>query len=218
MPTRTPAREARFSRLEPTLRRARLVEATLRCLQLYGFQGTSIRRICAEAGVSIGLINHHYQSKDELVAETYLTITRRISAQLREAIEHAPPDARSRLSAFFRASFANNVLDPGLLDAYLAFWGAMKSAEAITRAHDESYGDYRATLSGALQQLAQEQGWESFDGDLAAIALSAMLDGLWLEHGLNPRTFSPEQGVEVCEAWVDGLLAGGYRRFEARRH
>jgi hypothetical protein len=40
-----------------------------------------------------------------------------------------------------------------------------------------------------------------------------LLDGLWLESGLNPGTFTPEQGVIICEAWVDGLQAGGRRRF-----
>ena len=43
-----------------------LVEATLACLKRHGFQGASIRKICAEAGVSVGLINHHYAGKDEL--------------------------------------------------------------------------------------------------------------------------------------------------------
>ena len=37
----------------------------------------------------------------------------------------------------------------------------------------------RATLAQALMQLAQEQDWERFDGDLAAVALAAMLDGLY---------------------------------------
>ena len=50
-------------------------------------------------------------------------------------------------------------------------------------------------------------------GLAAAIGLSALLDGLWLESGLNPGTFSPEQGMQICEAWVDGLQAGGRQRF-----
>ena len=86
--------QPRFERLDPSVRKARLVEATLACLQQYGFQGASIRRICAEAGVSVGLINHHYASKDELVAEAYLAITRRLTEQLRAAIDGAAPDAR----------------------------------------------------------------------------------------------------------------------------
>ncbi len=213
MPAAAARPEARFSRMEPVQRRALLVEATFRCLQKHGFEGTSIRRICAEAGVSVGLINHHYRSKDDLVAETYIWLTDRITGQLRHAIDTAPNDGRSRLSAFIRASFADDIFDAGLLDAYLAFWGAVKSAEPMVRAHDASYGGYRATLAQALMQLAAEQGWEQFDGDLAAIALVAMQDGLWLEYSLNPATFSREQGVLVCEAWVDGLIGGGHRRF-----
>ena len=118
----------RFSRLEPEQRKALLIEATLACLKQHGFQGASIRKICAEAGVSVGLINHHYAGKDELVAEAYLTVTGRVMQLLREAIDQAAPDARARLSAFFRASFSAELLDPQLLDAWLAFWGAVKTA------------------------------------------------------------------------------------------
>ncbi len=205
--------QPRFERLDPAVRKARLVEATLVCLQRFGFQGSSIRRICAEAGVSVGLINHHYASKDELVAEAYLAITRRLTEQLRAAIDGAAPDARSRLSAFFSGSFSEELLNPRLLDAWLAFWVAVKSADTISRAHDQSYAEYRATISQTLMQLARENRWRRFDSDLAAIALSALLDGLWLEYGLDPNTFSPQQGVQICEAWVDGLTGGGYRRF-----
>lgn len=205
--------EVRFTRLEPEQRKALLIEATLACLKRHGFQGASIRKICAEAGVSVGLINHHYSGKDELVAEAYLTVTGRVMQLLREAIAEAAPDARARLSAFFRASFCAELLDPQLLDAWLAFWGAVKTAEEINKAHDHSYGEYRALLAQALNELAQEQEWADFDAELAAIALSALLDGLWLESGLNPNTFTPEQGVQICEAWVDGLQYGGRQRF-----
>lgn len=205
--------EVRFSRLEPEQRKALLIEATLACLKQHGFQGASIRKICAQAGVSVGLINHHYSGKDELVAEAYLTVTGRVMQLLREAIAEAAPDARARLSAFFRASFSAELLDPQLLDAWLAFWGAVKTAEAINQAHDHSYGEYRSLLAQTLNELAREEGWEGFDADLAAIALSALLDGLWLESGLNPNTFTPEQGVQICEAWVDGLQHGGRQRF-----
>ncbi|MDF3868314.1 TetR family transcriptional regulator C-terminal domain-containing protein [Pseudomonas denitrificans (nom. rej.)] len=205
--------EVRFTRLEPEQRKALLIEATLACLKRHGFQGASIRKICAEAGVSVGLINHHYSGKDELVAEAYLTVTGRVMQLLREAIAEAAPDARARLSAFFRASFSAELLDPQLLDAWLAFWGAVKTAEEINQAHDHSYGEYRALLTQALNELAKEQDWADFDAELAAIALSALLDGLWLESGLNPNTFTPEQGVQICEAWVDGLQYGGRQRF-----
>lgn len=203
--------ETRAPRLEPKLRKAHLIEATLVCLKRHGFHGTSIRKICAEAEVSVGLINHHYEGKDELVAEAYLSITDQIMSHLCEAIDTAAPSPRSKLSAFFRASFSNEILDPQLLEVWLPFWGAVKTSRAINQAHDQSYGEYRALLADALSSLAERESWSNFDAPLAAIALSALLDGLWLEYGLNPNTFTPSQGVQICEAWVDGLHAGGHR-------
>ncbi|MBH3410847.1 TetR family transcriptional regulator C-terminal domain-containing protein [Pseudomonas putida] len=207
--------EARFSRMLPELRKANLVEATLACLKRHGFQGASIRKICAEAGVSVGLISHHYSGKDELVAEAYMAVTGRVMHLLREAMAQAAPNARERLSAVFGGSFSAELLDPQLLDAWLAFWGAVKTAEAINQVHDHSYGEYRRELRTLLAELAREEGWQHFDADLAAISLSALLDGLWLESGLNPGTFTPAQGVQICEAWVDGLQAGGRQRFSS---
>lgn len=100
--------ESRFSRMEPELRKANLVQATLACLKRDGFQGASIRKISAEAGVSVGLISHHYSGKDELVAEAYRSITRQVMDLLRDAMAKAPPSPRERLSAFFRGSFSPN--------------------------------------------------------------------------------------------------------------
>ncbi|MGE8456726.1 MAG: TetR family transcriptional regulator C-terminal domain-containing protein, partial [Pseudomonas alloputida] len=166
--------EARYHRMLPELRKANLVEATLVCLKRHGFQGASIRKISAEAGVSVGLISHHYAGKDELVAEAYMAVTGRVMGLLREAMAQAAPNARERLSAFFRASFCAELLDPQLLDAWLAFWGAVKTADAINQVHDHSYGEYRNELGRLLARLAEEEGWQGFDADLAAISLSAL--------------------------------------------
>ena len=97
--------EVRFSR-RARAAQALLIEATLACLKRHGFQGASVRKICAEAGVSVGLINHHYDGKDALVAEAYLAVTGRVMRLLRGAIDTAPGGARPRLSAFFEASFS----------------------------------------------------------------------------------------------------------------
>jgi hypothetical protein len=40
---------------------------------------------------------------------------------------------------------------------------------------------------------------------LAAIGLTALLDGLWLEWCLEPGTFRPAEAVALCEAWVQSL-------------
>lgn len=199
--------------MDPEDRKGLLVQATLRCLKQYGFQGTSVRRICAEAKVSVGLISHHYDSKDHLIAQTYLHISNSILQRLRAACAQAGSKPRHQLNAFFAASFAPEILDPSVLETWIAFWGAVRSTKAMSQAHDTSYSQYRSILAESLEGLAREHAWHHFDAQLAAISLSALLDGLWLESSLNPNTFTPAQGMQICDAWVDGLVCGAYRNY-----
>ena len=84
----------KFRREQPHARRDSLVEATLRSLAAHGHDGASVRRIAAEAGVSVGLINHHYASIDELIAAAYEKVALGIVRQLLETTEAAPPSPR----------------------------------------------------------------------------------------------------------------------------
>src|SRR5277367_4092168 len=100
----------KFRRAPPQVRREALIEATLQCLKMYGHEGVSVRRISAAAGVSIGLINHHFPSSAGLIAETYETLARSLNEALRSEAENTAVTPRQRMSAFFRASFAPDLL------------------------------------------------------------------------------------------------------------
>jgi AcrR family transcriptional regulator len=113
---------AKFRRHTSEDRREMLVDATLRCLADASVDRLSVRAIAAEAGVSVGLMNHHYASKDALVADAYQRAAADLLAGLREAVEAAPDDPRSRLDAFFTQSFSARVLDPKLLKVWTSFW------------------------------------------------------------------------------------------------
>lgn len=207
--TREPGRTRKFSRQAPDQRRRALLDATLKCLEERGAERTSIRSICREAGVSLGLVNHHYQGKDALIADAYDQVSSDLLGTLTAAVEEEGGDARQRLSAFFRASFSPLILDSGLLRTWLSFWSMTHKSELIASVHDRTYGAYLATLEELLQGLADERPDNRLDTRLAAIGLSGMLDGLWLEWCLNPRTFTADEGVRLCEAFLDGVLATG---------
>src|SRR5271170_6046820 len=98
-------RQPKFRRAAPAVRREALVDATLRCLRKYGHAGVSVRRISAAAGVSIGLINHHFPNKSGLIAESYETLALSLQDSLRSQVEDTAVSPRKRISRFFHASF-----------------------------------------------------------------------------------------------------------------
>jgi len=191
-----------FERQLPEARRLELIEATIECLKRFGHEGLSIRRISAQAGVSIGLINHHFPNKNELVAQAYVHFNSQLFGTLRRAVERAPPVAGKRLAAFLRASFSPPNLDQDVLAVWVVFWGMHRHSPEIQRVHEQAYGGYLA-LVHELLEAAHAQG-ERFPLGLrpSAIGLTALLDGLWLEWCLNPRTFAPDEAIALCESWI----------------
>jgi len=200
----------KFHRETPAVRREALVAATLRCLKQFGHDGVSVRRISAAAGVSIGLINHHFPSKAELVAEAYESLALSLQDSIRRQAENRAAAPRDRLSGFFRASFAPDLLDPALFNVWLVFWSMVVHSPEIRAVHDRTYGKYRAVLESLLGRLSQSDAAPPFKLRQAAIALSALLDGLWVELSLSPGTFKPREAIALCEDWVSALCSGAF--------
>jgi AcrR family transcriptional regulator len=202
-------RAPKFHREPPAVRREALVDATLRSLREYGHEGTSIRRISRAAGVSIGLINHHFRSKSELVAAAYESMALSLQQAMRAAAEQPGQASRTCLSAFFRASFSPEVLEPSVFSVWLVFWSMVMHAPEMRAVHDRTYREYRTMLESMLAALGDEGAAPPFKLRNAAIGLAALLDGLWVELSLSPSTFTAEDAISLCEDWVDALCGGG---------
>lgn len=201
----------RFRRQLPEQRRAALIAATIECLKRYGHEGLSIRTISAQAGVSVGLINHHFPNKDELVAAAFSHFNRELVDTLKEATGRADTPT-ARLRAFLDASFSPPNLDADVLTVWVVFWGMYRHSRPIQRVQRETYTDYVRLIRGLLADLlgktaegGRGRGKGGVNLRLAAIGFTALLDGLWLEWCLEPGRFRPREAVALCEGWVDAL-------------
>jgi TetR/AcrR family transcriptional regulator, transcriptional repressor of bet genes len=195
------ATRSSFTRESADIRRDALITACAASLAQNGVQGTSVRGICTVAGVSPGLLRHYFDGIDALIAETYRATGDRVQSALARAVAAASATPRERLLAYLTASFAPPIADPELLSTWLAFWALTKTDAKIASLHGEIYRDYRAdleTLIGACQPG---------DHRLTAVALTALVDGLWLELSLGNTPFSRDEAGVLVEKWLDCLLA-----------
>lgn len=195
----------RFERQLANARRQALIDAAIASLKREGHEGLSVRSIAAEAGVSLGLINHHFPNKEVLVAEAYRHFHRQLFDVHTQAVARARPTAQGRLRAFFESTFSPPNLDRDVLTAWIVFWGMLRHSKEIQRVHDETYGDYVELVRSMLAGLEKEEGRLRLSLRIAAIGLTALLDGLWLEWCLDPDHFSPRESIKICEAWIESL-------------
>ena len=114
-----------------------------------------MRRISAAAGVSIGLINHHFPSKSGLVAVTYETLALSLQDSIRAQAENRAVSPRARLERVFPRIFRSG--NPrsaivqrlaGVLEHGGAFTGDSRRARSDLR-------KYRSILESLLGKLAE---------------------------------------------------------------
>ena len=70
--------------------RARLLDATIECLDQLGYSGTTTTEIAERAGVSRGAQLHHFPTKAELVTTAVEHLFRRRDAEFRAAFRNLP--------------------------------------------------------------------------------------------------------------------------------
>lgn len=192
---------ASFVREPADVRRQSLIDATAQCLAERGVTGTSVRAICKLAGVSSGLLTHYFDGIDSLILATYRDVGERVSAATGRAVEAAGPDPRARLEAFVLASFGPPVLDPQLLATWVAFWSLVQGRSDMAQAHAEIYAQYRRELSEHIAAVKPDMDAERIR--LAAIGITALVDGLWLELCLDPATFTVEEAYELARECIE---------------
>jgi AcrR family transcriptional regulator len=194
------------SRPEYNKVQTKFIQATLDSLMDEGVDGCSVRKICERAGSAVGLINYHFGTLNDLLAATYLDLAYTLmdKAILKSQSTELP---RERLSFFIQETFSDAVMQRKILRAWVVFWSMIDRAPQIKAAHDASNQAFRIFLEQSFADLNNIQPVKP-SPRLAAIGLTAIMDGLWLEWCLSSETFSAEEGILLCEQWVDAACCG----------
>lgn len=201
-----PLQRRKFTREEPESRRADLIAATLDLMAEAGPAETTVRAIAEAAGLSQGMIRHHFLSKEDLINAAYRA---HMASQL-EGSERdvAGATALARLARFVTASLTPPVVDPRAISLWAAFIHMVRRDPAMRATHEENYLAYRDRLEALIAAAFAEAGRTAGKAELRrlAIACNAVIDGLWLEGGALPDAFAPGEIETIGRASVAALL------------
>lgn len=203
----TTAKQPKFTREDPDVRRQALIEATLTCLARDGVEGASVRRICDEAGVSAGLLRHYFGSKDRLIAESYRHVSRELLEPTEAFAAAAELTPHERLYRAIDVSMRPPIASAERLQVRLAFWHIAPNNTEVGRAHRRIRADYLAATTRLVEDAAAADGVAVDTGGLAN-GLSVMLDGFWLKMVLEPRRYSPKEMHRACRLLLEPHLPG----------
>jgi TetR/AcrR family transcriptional repressor of bet genes len=183
-------------------RQEQLIQATIRSVAGRGLSDTTMATVSSEAGLSQGIINLHFQSKDRLLIETLRYIADEYRQTWKKALAGAGGSPAQQLAALVAVDFRLPVCDRNKLAVWFAFWGESKSRPTYRQICAERDRAYRNEMVQVCEALIEDGGYRDLDAETVAAGLSAMTSGLWLDMLTNPRSMSRQDGREICMQFV----------------
>ena len=203
-PETAPPAGRRNQRLSSDARRAELIEATLAIIADEGLRAATLRNVAERAGVSNGLIRHHFLGKRQLILDAYAATVARMTAPGLAALAQTGLTPRRRLAGFVRASLDPSLIEPRLFSTWAAFVALVHVDADFEAIHRTGYRDYQALfeplVAAVLAEAGRKNAAEAAPG--LAMQLNALIDGLWIEANLLARDFS--EGALITLA-LDGV-------------
>lgn len=203
--------EKRSRKASKEVRRQQLIEATIDSLAKRGYSDTTMADVADGAKLSRGIVNFHFESKEKLLIATLQHMYDEYSAHWRAALDKAGEDPASRLRALVVADFDRVVCNRRKLAAWCAFWGEAKSRptyQVLSGARDKAY---QGTIVELCALLRDEAGYD-YDAEAIALALSAMLEGLWLRLMMGTEDVSRETALAGANAFLATTFPRHYSR------
>jgi TetR/AcrR family transcriptional repressor of bet genes len=153
-------------------RRLQLIDATMKCIARKGMSSTTLGDVAREAGLSQGIVNLHFESKDNLLNETL----RHLADEL---------------------DFKPSICDRQKLALWFAFWGEVKSRPAYRKICDEFDQYYDEVVEGLCTAIIAEGEYPHVSASAAANALTSMTNGLWLSCLVSPQSWDRREAMDA---------------------
>ena len=196
-------------RLDPETRRKMIAEAVLRLVAREGLEAATVREVATQAGVSAGMVQHHFRTRDEMLqfaCEFMLERTRgRIGALIAALPE--PKSPRMILGAMFREMQPLDASKRDGVRVWMAFLArAVVEPELEAFMRDMHRGTH-ATIEELLRRgQANGDVRPDIDVEKTAMELFAMADGL-VSHVLLEH-YTGDEALAVIDAALDRVFAG----------
>ncbi|MEV4639831.1 TetR family transcriptional regulator C-terminal domain-containing protein [Actinoplanes sp. NPDC049548] len=180
-------------------RRTRIADALMRVAAEQGLEAVSLRHVAAAAGVSAGMVQHYFRTKDEMMRFALGVVRDRSQARVTAAVARLgdAPAPRELLRTIITAVLPldeESRADGRVALAFLAYTAVRPAAASALH---EDTAQMTAFFAGLLPGP---------DADRAAAGLLALMEGLGVY--LLGGHYPPEQALAALDAHLD-LLFGG---------
>jgi len=196
--------------LSKEVRRRELIDATIKCIARKGLGNTTLADVASEAGLSQGIVNLHFNRKDNLLTETLRSVADEYHEQFMQTLEASGPNPAEQLLALMEMDLRPSICDRQKLAVWFAFFGEVKAVPTYRKICSERNQEYDSIIFDLATAVVEEGNYEEIDARSVADVLFSLTDGMWLSCLVNPETFDRRRSLTTIQHYLRAVFPNHY--------
>lgn len=174
-PARPPGMAPTLQSLKSAQTRAKLIEATIRCIVRLGYANTTTPQVAAEAGLSRGAMLHHFENGAALIKAAIVELHEKRLRAFRRAAETDNHDTATLVRTYWK-----QVQKPAFIAFHELALAARSNAD-LARILQPLQIEFRERFNQQAVQLFPEWHADRRSFDLAMALSQTMLEGMAIQ-------------------------------------
>jgi len=178
------------------IRRDELMDAAIDVVGTEGLSGATIAVIASRAGMSAGLVNRYFESKEELLALAMRNLSNLIRRDILDLMP-ADPTPQQRLKAIIDGSFQPQHFRGPKREAWMQFMIASQSEPRMKHLYHLTGTRFVSNIKYAVRQLVSAE-----DVDDVSDGIAALIDGFFWQIAGEYAEGDFERARRICWRFV----------------
>lgn len=183
-----------------SIRRAELSRAAFEAVVLYGLRKTTLEKVGELAGVSKGVVLHHFKDKGALLEAVFRRSNTLLSDSFTELCKHAE-DPYERFWAILVANFSSTIFNRKVCQAWVSLSAEVAHSRQCQRVQTACNARIQSNLCHELKYFLNDD-----DTKRTAHLLSLLIDGIWVRAGLQAEPLTSANAIADMEYAILKLL------------
>ena len=179
----------------------KLISSTIKNLSKKGINELTMQDISQGAGLSQGIVNFHFKSKELLLIETLKFISNEYLHAFQRNISKVGNDPRIKIIGIIENDFSKKICTREKIAVWFTFFSEIKFKPAYHQICKERDLYYQSVTENIFADLIKKEKIKLSQKNISR-AFQALIMGLWLDQLEDPDTFNRIQSKKICFEFI----------------
>jgi len=179
----------------------KLISSTIKNLSKKGINDLTMQDVSKGAGLSQGIVNFHFKSKELLLIETLRFISNEYLHSFQKSIAKAGNDPRKKIVGIIENDFSKKICTIEKVAVWFTFFSEIKYKPSYRQICKERDLYYQSVTENIFAELIKIEKIKLSQKNIAR-GFQALIMGLWLDQLEDPDTFNRMQSKKICFEFI----------------